>query len=185
MDPDRISERTSDYSIEYFRDKKGRLKKRSVYNGPDFYYVLPEEIRKKAVILLGGLTASAFVFTMIPLLMANELMHKWYTSLPFIVCLFADIHLVMGLVCYLRSSEPLKRDEVKAEFERLAIWSLFDMIFSFTSFVGQIIWHVKNGFLAADTVITVSTLLLFICSVMIFRAKGFAETVENKAPDRH
>ena len=184
MDSERISERTSDYSIEYFRDKKGRLKKRSVYNGPDFYYVLPEEIRRKAAVFQGVLTAVAIVFTMIPLLMADELMHKWYTSLPFIVCLFADIHLVMGLVCYLRSSEPLKRDEVKAGFERLAIWSLFDMIFSFTSFVGQVIWHVKNGFLAADTLITASTLFLFICSVMIFRAKGFAETAENKGSGR-
>ena len=76
MDPDRITERTSDYSIEYFRDKNGRLKKRSVYKGPDFYYVLPEELRRKACVLLGAFIVLSIVFTMFPLLMANELMHK-------------------------------------------------------------------------------------------------------------
>lgn len=179
MDPDRITERSSDYSIEYFKDKNGRLKKRSVYKGPDFYYVIPEEVRKKAYILLGTFIILTFVFTMFPLLMANELMHKWYTSLPFIVCLFADIHLVMGFVCCIRASEPLKRDDVRSGFERIAIWSFMDILFSFTSCVGQIIWHVKNGFRAGDTMITVSTLLLFICSIIIFRAKGCAEATDN------
>lgn len=184
MDPDRITERTSDYSIEYFRDKNGRLKKRSVYKGPDFYYVLPEELRRKACVLLGAFIVLSIVFTMFPLLMANELMHKWYTSLPFIVCLFADIHLVMGFVCYLRASEPLKREDVRSGFERIAIWSFMDILFSLTSFVGQIIWHVKNGFRMTDTMITVSTLLLFICSIIVFRAKGCAETSENKVSGR-
>ena len=179
MDPERISERTSDYSIEYFRDRKGRLKKRSVYKGPDFYYVLPEDVRRKAGVLLGVLIVLAFVFTMFPLLTADTLMHKWYTSLPFIVCLFADIHLFMGLVCFLRASEPLKREDTKSGFERLAIWSLLDMIFSFSSLAGQIVWHVRNGFFVADTMITVSTLLLFVCSVMLFKAKGCAETTES------
>ena len=179
MDSEKISERNADYAVEYFRDGKGRLKKKSVYRGPEFCYVLPEAVRRKGAVLLVILTALSVVFTMIPLLVISPLMHKWYTSMPFIVILFGDIHLIMGLVIFLKAREPLERRDTRNGFERIAIWSFLNMFFSFSSLVGQIGWHVKNGFKAADTCITVVTLLLFAASVLIFKAKGCAEARES------
>ncbi|MCR4791837.1 MAG: hypothetical protein K5871_03750 [Lachnospiraceae bacterium] len=180
MDPERISERASDYTIEYSKDEKGRLRKKSVYKGPEFYYVLPNEVRMKARLLLAAFIILSVVFTMIPLLVADQLMHKWYTSLPLIVCLFGDVHLIMAFVRFVTSKEPLKREDNRACFERLAIWSLLNTIFSFTSLSGQIIWHFKNGFQTLDTLITVSTLLLLVSSILVFNAKGCAEAKEQK-----
>ena len=179
MDSERIKERTSDYDVEYIRDEKGRLKKSARYKGPDFYYVLPEEIRKKARVLLGVFISAEIMFTMIPLLIPDPLMHKWYTSAPLIMCLLGDVHLIMGFVIFLKAKEPLKREDTKAGFERIAIWSLLNTIFSFVSSVCQIVWHIKNGFEFRNTVITVSCVVLFVFSVLVFKAKGCAEAREN------
>ena len=179
MDSERIKERTSDYDVEYIRDEKGRLKKSARYKGPDFYYVLPEEIRKKARVLLGVFISAEIMFTMIPLLIPDPLMHKWYTSAPLIMCLLGDIHLIMGFVIFLTAKEPLKREDTKRGFERIAIWSLLNTIFSFISSVCQIVWHVKNGFELRNTVITLSPAVLFVFSVLTFKAKGCAEAREN------
>lgn len=180
MDSDRIKERTADYDVEYIRDEKGRLKKSARYKGPDFYYVLPEEVRKKARILLGVFIIMDIIFTMIPLLIPDPLMHKWYTSAPLIMCLLGDVHLIMGFVIFLTAKEPLKREDTKRGFERIAIWGLLNTIFSFVSSVAQIVWHVKNGFEFRNTVITVSTVMLFVFSVLISKAKGCAEARENR-----
>ncbi len=184
MNSERMSEGKSDYSIEYSRDEKGRLKKKAVYTGPDFYYALPEEYRNKAKKILAAFIASDLVFTLIPLLIPDPLMHKWYTSAPLIICLLGDIHLLMGLYVFLRAKEPLKREETKNGFERIAIWSLLNTIFSFTSVTGQIIWHVKNGFLPIDTLITVSTFFVLVFSVLICKAKGCAEAKESGEKQR-
>ena len=180
MDSERIKERTSDYDVEYIRDEKGRLKKTARYKGPDFYYVLPEEIRKKARYLLGVFILMDIVFTMIPLLIPDPLMHKWYTSAPLIMCLLGDVHLIMGFVTFLTAKEPLKREDTKHGFERIAIWALLNAIFSFISSVSQIVWHVKNGFELLNTCITVSTIFIFVFSILIGKAKGCAEAKENK-----
>ena len=180
MDSDRIKERTADYDVEYIRDEKGRLKKSARYKGPDFYYVLPEEVRKKARLLLGVFIIMDIIFTMIPLLIPDPLMHKWYTSAPLIMCLLGDVHLIMGFVIFLTAKEPLKREDTKRGFERIAIWGLLNTIFSFVSSAAQIVWHVKNGFEFRNTVITVSTVMLFVFSVLICKAKGCAEARENR-----
>ena len=180
MDSERIKERTSDYEVEFIRDEKGRLKKKARYKGPDFYYVLPEEIRKKARYLLGVFILMDIVFTMIPLLIPDPLMHKWYTSAPLIMCLLGDVHLIMGFVTFLTAKEPLKREDTKHGFERIAIWALLNAIFSFISSVSQIVWHVKNGFELLNTCITVSTIFIFVFSILIGKAKGCAEAKENK-----
>ena len=179
MDSERIKERTSDYEVEYIRDGKGRPKKEARYKGPDFYYVLPEEIRKKARILLGAFIFAEIVFTMIPLLIPDPLMHKWYTSAPLILCLLGDVHLIMGFVIFSTAKEPLKREDTKHGFERIAIWAFLNSMFSFISSVSQIVWHIKNGFEFKNTVITVSCIVLFVFSVLITKAKGCAEAKEG------
>lgn len=179
MDSERIKERTSDYDVEYIRDEKGRLKKSARYKGPDFYYVLPEDVRKKARIILGVFILMEIVFTMIPLLIPDPLMHKWYTSAPLIMCLLGDLHLIMGFVTFLTAKEPLKREDTKHGFERIAIWAFLNTMFSFISLVCQIVWHVRNGFEIRNTVITVSCALLFVFAVLAGKVKGCAEAKEN------
>ena len=180
MDSERIKERTSDYDVEYIRDEKGRLQKTARYKGPDFYYVLPEEIRNKARIILGVFILMEIVFTMIPLLIPDPLMHKWYTSAPLILCLLGDAHLIMGFVIFVTAKEPLKREDTKHGFERIAIWSFLNSMFSFITSVSQIVWHVKNGFEFKNTVITVSCIILFVFSVLISKAKGASEARESR-----
>ena len=179
MDSERIKERTSDYDVEYIRDEKGRLKKSARYKGPDFYYVLPEDVRKKARVILGVFILAEIVFTMIPLLIPDPLMHKWYTSAPLIMCLLGDVHLIMGFVIFLTAKEPLKREDTKHGFERIAIWAFLNTMFSFISLVCQIVWHIKNGFEFRNTVISASCALLFVFALLAGKAKGCAEAVER------
>ena len=179
MDSERIKERISDYEVEYIRDGKGRLKKKARYTGPDYFYVLPDEIRNRGKILLTVFIISDIAFTLIPLLISDELMHKWYTSAPLILCLLGDIHLVMGLTAFALTKPPLKREDVRHGFERIAIWSLLNAIFSFISSAAQIVWHLRNGWDAKNAFITASTVLLFVFSVLTCKAKGCAEAKEN------
>ncbi len=86
----------------------------------------------------------------------------------------------MGFVTFLTAKEPLKREDTKHGFERIAIWALLNTIFSFVSSVSQIVWHVKNGFELLNTCITVSTIFIFVFSILIGKAKGCAEAKENK-----
>ena len=148
--------------------------------GAEFFFILPEDIRKKGMKILGILIAFSFVFTLIPLLIADPLMHKWYTSAPLIMCLLGDVHLVMGLVLFAKAKEPLGKNDVKKGFERIAIWAFLNSLFSFASLICQIVWHVKNGCMLRDTVITVSTMMLFAVSFVTGRAKGCAEARERR-----
>ena len=179
MDSERIKERISDYEVEYIRDGKGRLKKKARYTGPDYFYVLPDEIRSKGKLILAAFIAADIVFTLIPLLIPDALMHKWYTSAPLILCLLGDIHLVMGLIAFATAKPPLKREDVWHGFERIAIWSLLNAVFSFVSSAAQVVWHLRNGWDAKNAFITASTVLLFVFSVLTGKAKGCAEAKEN------
>ena len=165
-----------DYTTDVVTGPDGRPRKVRRYTGPDFYFAGETESLKKGRIILASGIAASVVFNLVSLFLNTSIMHSWFTSGPHIMCLLGNVHLVMAYVKYVSLKEPFTREDSEHTFDRLAIWSMLNMVFSFTAVIACILWNIKNTPAPADVAVVVLTTLLFSASVFLFSNKGFAKT---------
>ena len=178
MSPEKYSKYAADYRVEAIQDEKGHVRRIRKYVGPSFTFSVSGEERKKGAVLLGTGTVLSFAFTLCPLMMAVPLMHRWFASGSLILCLLGDVHLLLAFLLFLTCTEPATREQKDHIFDRFAIWSLLNGIFSGISLICQIVWYGKGKGTPGEGIVTLSTALLFITSLIVFRAKAYAAFAE-------
>ena len=171
-----IKRYAKDYTTDVITDPNGRSRKIRRYTGPDFYFSQDTETLKRGRIILVSGIAVSIICNLVSLVLNTSIMHSWFTSGPHIMCMLGNVHLVMAFVNYISFKEPFTREDSEHTFDRLAIWSMLNMIFSFAAVIACIFWNVKNTPAAADVAVVVLTTLLFSASVFLFSNKGFAKT---------
>ena len=171
-----IKRYAKDYTTDVITGPNGRPRKIRRYTGPEFYFEADEKSLKKGRTILASGIASGLICNVVSLILNTSIMHSWFTSGPHIMCLLGNVHLVMAYVGVVTVKEPFTREDSEHVFDRMAIWSLLNMLFSFAAVIACIVWSVKNTPAPADIAVVVLTTLLFSASTFVFSNKAYAKT---------
>lgn len=147
---------------------------------------------ENSIILRSGLgiaIAVSLCFNIIPLVIPAEAMHRWYTSGSLILCLLGNAHIIIAFCYFCFRKEPYEDKAEKKQFERLAIWSFLNIFFGGVSLTGQIVrmFRTSHDEMIRDIIIILSTAVLFVTNICIFRAKSCVqpdERIWNKKEDK-
>lgn len=127
-----------DYVNENTVDGKGRERKTAVYRGTYFRFLLDEQAYQKTKLWYILLTAGLVVILVGMGFIANKGMYKIYVALPYTLCYFPLLYLVMGIIRLPAQASHLRRDQVGLSLDRVKTTSLVLLIFLAVGLVGEV-----------------------------------------------
>ncbi len=166
-----------DYRLENVLDRRGKLKTVPVYRGPLFRFKQEESVVKRAKVRCIVFTAAATISLFATLIIRAELLQIIYVVMPLILCILPVSLLWMGNYNLLTVGKTVRRDQNDRIHNRFAGWSIVLLILSAMSLIGQITAYLKHA-ATGSIPITVSTVVIIVCAVLIFITKKDLEMRE-------
>ncbi len=161
-----------DYSLEEYRDGKGRVKKRPHYNG-SWYCVKTDAARAKrslyASLALSLLLGAALIVVQ---LQTHASSWAFYVVLPQAVALFPLLYLALGLFKLPYRLRPMERGSYFMGIIRVCRSSAAILILCAASFVGDFIYRIVSKdwlFLGDDRRYLAVLALVMVCCAAILR----------------
>ena len=158
----------SDYRLENVEDKKGRIITKSIYRGDLYGFSKPEKEIGKLKKVYAVSTLMEWVLYFASLLMNTESGRTMYVSLPFLVIAFPLLGQSDAVWTFISSRKDVIRSVKDKITEKMISWVFMVFFFSLSSFVGHIIFWIRNGEGVKDAIFLVLTLLVLGLSWNLF-----------------
>ena len=165
----------SDYRLENVEDKKGRIITKSIYRGDLYGFSKSEKGLGKLKKVYVVSTLMEWVLYFASLLMNTESGRTMYVSLPFLVIAFPLLGQSDAVWTFISSRKDVIRSVKDKITEKMISWVFMVFFFSLSSFVGHIIFWIRNGEGVKDAIFLVLTLLVLGLSWNLFlQRKGLS-----------
>ena len=166
-----------DYRLENITDRKGRIKTVPVYRGPLFRFQADAQALKQAKLRFLALTAAASAALLITLLLKADVLQRIYVIMPLVLGILPVVLLWSALYNLFNAGGSLRRDQSERIHNRVAGWSVVLLVLSGLSLIGQIAAY-ASGSGAGGIPVTVCSVVIIVCAVLIFAGKGVLQTEE-------
>ena len=158
----------SDYRLENVEGKNGKIVTKPVYRGDLFSFSRTEDEVRKTKIIFAVSTASEWVFFFLSILINTRAGRAVYVSLPFLAAAFPLLGQSDAVWALLSAKESVIRSVKDKITERTVTWVFLVLFFSLSSFIGHIVFWIRNGEGAMDVVFLILTLLMVASSWNLF-----------------
>ncbi|MBR5501398.1 MAG: hypothetical protein IKV55_00020 [Oscillospiraceae bacterium] len=167
----------SDYKLRYDADDKGRIKADAVYTGSLYRFAADADVRQRGAKRTALFTAAAWLAWLLPLLVKSAAAHAFYVIFPHVGSGIALWYLALGAAAFVRSGEPLSRQQSEQLQNRLGGGSAVGMALALISFAGCAVFMLNSGAAAGDMVFALGAAAQAGCCLMAWRERDTARTV--------
>lgn len=169
----------SDYRLENVKDKKGKIVTKPVYRGELYSFSKSKkEIKKLKKIFIISLILEWFIF-LLSLFLNTRVGRAMYVVLPFLGVAFPLLGETDTIWAFLSSKGPMIRSEKDKITEKMVSWIFTAFLLFIFSFVGHIIFWIRNGETITDAIFLVLTVLEIALSWNLFSKRKDLEMVKT------
>jgi hypothetical protein len=167
----------NDYVLQELPDKKGKLRKVSVYKGP-LYRFTGDGAKTARALSVPVLAATLCCVT--PLVTVSPATRLMYVMVPLVLALLPLARLWICVYGAVRAGESVTRDKKDRISGSLAPWGMTLLVLAAVSLAGQAYNLIAAGFTRPDGVVAVTTAVAAGCGAYLFSRRNALEMEEIK-----
>lgn len=158
----------SDYRLENIEGKNGKIVTKPVYRGDLFSFSKTEDEVKKVKVIFAVSTLVEWILFFVSIILNTRAGRAMYVSLPFLALAFPLLGQSDGVWTLLTAKDKVIRSVKDKITEKMVTWIFLVFFFSICSFIGHLVFWVRNGEGVMDVVFLILTLLILAASWNLF-----------------